>query len=111
MQVKAKYNNKKTVVDGITFDSMREAKRYSELKLLELGKCISDLRLQVPYELIPAQLGGIRKELPTKYIADFVYFDNELNKTIIADTKGVKTKDYVIKRKLMKLMGHEITEV
>ena len=111
MQVKAKYNNKKTVVDGITFDSMREAKRYSELKLLERGNCISDLRLQVSYELIPAQTGGLRKELPTKYIADFVYFDNELNKTIIADTKGVKTKDYVIKRKLMKFMGYEITEV
>ena len=105
-----KYNNIKTVIDGITFASKREATRYSELKLLERGKCISDLRLQVPYVLIESQKGGIRKELALKYIADFVYFDNELNKQIILDVKGVKTPIYIAKRKLMKSLGFEITE-
>lgn len=106
-----KYNNVKVEIDGIKFDSKREAKRYSELKLMEKGKVIDGLQLQVPFELIPSQKGGLRKELPMKYIADFVYYDTEKRKTVIEDTKGVKTKDYVIKRKLMKLNGNEITEV
>ena len=106
-----KYNNIKTVIDGITFDSKREASVYSELKLLERAKCISNLRLQVPYVLIDSQKGGIRKELPIKYIADFTYFDNKLNREMIVDVKGMKTREYVIKRKLMKQMGFEITEV
>jgi hypothetical protein len=104
-----KYNNVKVEIDGIKFDSKREAKRYSELRLLANGQEITNLQLQVPFELIPAQKGGLRKELPMKYIADFVYYEN--GKRVIEDTKGVKTKDYVIKRKLMKLNGNEITEV
>ena len=107
---KLKYNNIKTVIDGITFASKREAKRYNELKILERCNIISDLRLQVPYVLIPAQKGGIRKELALKYIADFVYFDNELNKQIILDVKGVKTPIYITKRKMMKALGYEVTE-
>jgi hypothetical protein len=104
-----KYNNVKVEIDGIKFDSKREAKRYSELRLMANGQAITNLQLQVPFELIPAQKGGLRKELPMKYIADFVYYEN--GKRVIEDTKGVKTKDYVIKRKLMKLNGNEITEV
>ena len=68
---KLKYNNIKTVIDGITFASKRESKRYSELKLMQAGNLISDLQLQVSYVLIAAQKGGIRKELALKYIADF----------------------------------------
>lgn len=106
-----KYKNRKTLLDGILFDSAREAKRYSELKLLEKAKVIRDLKLQVPFELIPAQSGGLRKELPTKYFADFQYFDNENKKVVTEDAKGVRTKEYIIKRKLMKMLGHEIVEV
>ena len=108
---KSKFNNIKTVIDGITFDSKREAKRYSELKILERCNIISDLKLQVSYVLIPAQKGGLRNELALKYIADFTYFDNELNKQIILDVKGVKTPIYIAKRKMMKSLGHEVTEI
>ena len=108
---KSKFNNIKTVIDGITFASKREATRYNELKLLERCNIISDLQLQVSYVLIPAQKGGLRNELALKYIADFVYFDNELNKQIILDVKGVKTPIYIAKRKLMKSLGFEITEI
>ena len=107
---KPKYNNTKTIVNDITFDSKREAKRYNELKLLERCNIISDLQLQVSYVLIPAQKGGLRNELALKYIADFVYFDNELNKIIIEDVKGVKTPIYIAKRKMMKSLGYEVTE-
>ena len=109
----AKYNNVKTVIDGITFDSKKEAKRYSELKLLEKANLIGSLQLQVKFELIPTQKGGIRTELAMKYIADFVYYD--LGKytapMIIEDVKGIKTRDYIIKRKLMKFNGFEVTEL
>lgn len=95
-----KYHNRKTTVDGITFDSLKEARRYSELKLLERAGVISDLQRQVKYELIPAQrVEGKVVERACNYVADFVYNENE--KTIVEDTKGYRTADYIIKRKLM----------
>lgn len=108
---KSKYHNVRIEVDGIKFDSKKEYKRYTELKLLERAGEIKDLRLQVPYELIPAQKGGLRSERPLVYLADFVYFDNGKSMEVIEDTKGVKTDLYVAKRKLMKLAGHEIVEI
>lgn len=95
-----KYKSKKTDVDGITFASKKEAKRYSDLKLLEKAGIISDLQMQVKYELIPAQrIDGKVVERACAYVADFVY--KEAGKTIVEDTKGVRTKDYIIKRKLL----------
>lgn len=108
---RGKYHNIRIEVDGLKFDSKKEYKRYTELKLLERAGLISDLRLQVPFVLVPEQVGGLRKELPVKYLADFYYYDKEKSKYVIEDCKGVKTKDYIIKRKLMKLAGHEIVEV
>ena len=106
-----KYHNRKVTIDGITFDSKKEASRYCELKLLQQAGEISDLRLQVKYVLIPAQRepdtigkrGGIKKgkliERECSYIADFAYQEN--GKTVVEDTKGMRTKEYIIKRKLM----------
>lgn len=88
-----KYNAIKTVVDGITFDSKLEAKRYSDLKLLQRLGEISNLRLQVPY---PLSVNGITI---CKYIADFVYIKDEIE--IVEDAKGVRTKEYILKKKLM----------
>lgn len=106
---RGKYNNVKIEDDGFKFDSKKEHKRYCELKLLLKAGEITDLRLQVPFELIPPQKGGLRKELPMIYKADFVY--NEKGIEVIEDTKGVKTDVYIIKRKLMKLIGKEIREL
>jgi len=91
----AKYNNVKTYVDGIAFDSKKEAKRYQELKLLERGGVISDLDYQVKFELIPKQEG----ERPCYYVADFVYTEN--GKNVVEDVKGFRTDVYKLKRKLM----------
>lgn len=114
-----KYSNKKVIVDGITFDSKREANRYSELLLLEQAGAISNLQRQVKYVLIPAQRepdtigarGGIHKgkiiEKECSYYADFVYFDREKQEIVVEDTKGMKTTEYIIKRKLM-LFRHGI---
>lgn len=108
---RSKFHNVRIEVDGLRFDSKKEYKRYTELKLLERAGVIRDLRLQVPFELIPAQKGGLRSERPMTYVADFVYFDIEKGKEITEDTKGVKTDLYIAKRKLMKLAGREIVEV
>lgn len=116
---KSKYGANKTVIDGIEFDSKREAKRWTELKLLERAGVIRDLDRQVKFVLIPAQReadtigarGAIRKgkiiERECAYVADFVYTDVETGETVVEDTKGFKTKDYIIKRKLM-LWVHKI---
>lgn len=97
---KSKYKNKKVTYDGIKFASIKEARRYQELKLLLRAGAISDLRLQVPYELIPAQyINGKCVERAVKYIADFVYTEN--GKEIVEDAKGVRTDTYKIKKKLM----------
>lgn len=93
---KNKYKNEKVVTDGQAFDSKKEYYRYCDLKLLERAGEIFDIKRQVKYELIPKQQG----ERAVYYIADFVYKDKQ-GKTVVEDTKGVRTKEYIIKRKLM----------
>ena len=122
-----KYGNKKVEYDGITFDSKKECIRYAELKLLEKSGHIKDLQRQVKFVLIPSlretptekYTRGAKKgqfklgkviEREVAYIADFVYIEN--GKTVVEDTKGMKTKDYIIKRKLMLFIhGIRVKEV
>ena len=93
-----KYKNIKTTTsDGIVHDSRKEAQRWCELKLLERAGKIKDLQRQVKYELIPKQDG----ERACYYVADFVYHNAETGKKVVEDTKGKKTKEYILKRKLM----------
>ena len=97
---KSKYSNVKVEVDGIKFDSAREAKRYKELKFLQEQGIISDLKLQVAYQL---NEGGTHS---LKYIADFVYVSDGV--TIVEDCKGYETATYKKKERLMKKI-HGIT--
>lgn len=108
-----KYNAKKISLNGQTFDSQHEFERWCELSLLQRGKVISELQRQVKFELIPAQYeDGKLVERAVSYIADFTYFDKAQGKTIVEDAKGVKTKEYIIKRKLMLYIhGIRIREV
>ena len=91
----SKYHAKKTVLDGIRFDSKKEAKRYNELRTLEKLKVISNLRLQVPYVLIEKSIYG----RSIKYLADFVYLKD--GETVVEDCKGVRTPVYRLKKRLM----------
>lgn len=93
---RSKYGAQKKVVDGIKFDSIKEAKRYGELKLLLRSGEIDLLKLQVPFELNP---GGTYS---LKYFADFVYWDCMKKETVVEDVKGFRNKTYLKKRKLMK---------
>lgn len=104
-----KYHAKKTYVDGICFASKKEACRYVDLKILERSGYISNLRLQVKFELAPSVVIAGRKRPPILYIADFVYDHHE--KEIIEDSKGVLTHVYSIKKHLMKsVLGLDIVE-
>lgn len=109
--MRTKYHSRKVIKDGVTFDSAKEYKRFCELSLLEKAGAIQNLQRQVKFELIPSQrIGGKVAERPCTYIADFVY--QEGGKTVVEDTKGFKTKDYIIKRKLMLwVKGIRIKEV
>ena len=110
----SKYGAKKVTFDGKTFDSQKEAQRYAELRLLERGKVIVDLRCQVEFMLIPSwrDENGKVIERAVRYVADFVYKDLKTGEQIVEDTKGFKTKEYIIKRKLMlQVYGIRIREV
>lgn len=125
--MRQKYGNKKITVDGIQFDSKKEATRFQQLRLLERAGKISGLQRQVKYILIPAQrefcneiyTRGEKKgrckpgkllEKECSYIADFVYYEN--GKPVVEDTKGFRTEVYKIKRKLMlERYGIQIREV
>lgn len=98
--MKTKYYNIKTKMDGIEFDSKKECARYAVLKLLERGKVISDLQLQVPFVLAPSVIVAGRKRPPLRYIADFTYF--EAGKFVVEDVKGTLTNLYKAKRHLLK---------
>ena len=104
----SKHGNKHTVVDGITFDSKAEAARYAELKLMLRAGTIEQLAVHVPFLLT---VGGI---LIAKYEADFVYYDTVTRVRIVEDVKsnGTKTREYVIKKRLMKAIHNvDITEI
>ena len=117
-----KYRNKKVIVDGITFDSKREGRRFTELKLLQKTGEIKDLELQKAFVLIPAQYEYYERygkkgqrlkdgkrciEKSCVYIADFTYIDRASGQTVVEDVKGYKDPSsagfakFVIKRKLM----------
>lgn len=108
-----KYHNTKTVVDDMVFDSKAEARRWQQLRLMEHGGIIRDLRRQVPYVLIKPFRWPSGKACPkTVYKADFVYTIEGTGEVVVEDVKGVLTPEYKLKKKLMmEKFGIEIKEV
>lgn len=114
---RSKYNAKKVSVDGIDFDSKKEANRYIVLKGMEESGEISDLRRQVKFILVPAQreedtigargavIRGKIIEREMSYVADFAYRDNSTGRTVVEDVKGYRDggayRVFSMKRKLM----------
>lgn len=127
-RARSKYGARKTVVDGIEFDSRKEAERYIVLRDMQKKGEIQGLELQKKFLLIPKQtepdhydfsksengmkVKGKVIEREVSYYADFFYYDNLLKEWIVEDTKGMKTPEYVIKRKLLLYMhGIRIREL
>ncbi len=122
--MRSKYGNKKAKANGKVFDSRRERSRYYTLQVLEKAGEISDLRMQVPFEIIPAVYETVEVQLKTKtkqvqklvqraalYVADFVYKDKDGNE-VVEDAKGFRTKEYELKKKMMRaFLGITIKEV
>lgn len=122
---RSKYHAKKVTVNGITYDSKKEANRHAELLLLERGGAITDLRRQVQFILLPAHYEAFERygkkgqrlkdgrrcvERAVFYVADFTYKQD--GKLVVEDVKGIRTKEYIIKRKLMlHINGIKIREV
>lgn len=124
--MKTKYHNKKIVTAEGTFDSRHEYQRWQELKLLEKAGDIHGLFRQVKFELLPAQYERYERrsgktgkrladgqrcvEKAVNYIADFVYWEGD--RMVVEDAKGVRTPEYILKRKLMlERHGVKIREV
>jgi hypothetical protein len=106
MVSRSKYKAQPTVIDGIRFASKKEGNRYTELKMMERGNLISDLKLQQPIKCV---VNGIQV---CKYVSDFSYYDREKNAIIFEDAKGYKTPIYNLKKKLvLACTGIVITEV
>ena len=103
----SKYHSRKITKDGIIFDSVKEYRRFCELSLLERAGAIADLKRQVKFELIPSQrVDGKVVERPCTYVADFVYLEkgkDGIFRLVVEDVKSeaTKTREYIIKRKLM----------
>ena len=96
----SKYHSTPVEVDGIRFDSKREANRWFELRMLERAGKIEKLKRQVKYLLIPSQYrDGKCIERECSYLADFVYVKD--GRLVVEDCKGFRTPEYKIKRKLM----------
>lgn len=99
----SKYHSRKVTWDGIEFDSLKEARRYRELWLLKKAGEITNLQRQVRFVLIPSQrIDGKVVERSVSYIADFVYEDH--GEIVVEDVKGLRTREYILKRKLMLYM-------
>lgn len=94
----SKYRAFKTTVGGITFDSGLEARRYTQLKILEAAGAIKNLILQPKFNLMDSFKYNGKTIRAIIYIADFMY--EEDGKIIVEDVKGMRTKDYIIKSKL-----------
>lgn len=119
----SKYNANKAIVDGIEFDSCKEANRYCELKLLQRAGAIKDLELQKAFELIPAQRepdtigkrGGVIKgktiEQAVTYRADFFYTDAKTGEKICEDVKVRRCKGIQGRRSLRRLYNQAKTHV
>ena len=120
-----KYHNSAVIVDGVSFQSRKEARRWRELKLMESAGMIHGLTRQKKFVLIPAQRepdtvgkrGGKHKgkliEREVAYYADYSYYDKEGNE-IVEDVKSpaTRTKDYILKRKMMMYVhGIRIREI
>lgn len=104
-----KFNAKRTVIDGFTFASQAEARRYSELLLLQRARKLQNLELQPPFDLKVVGARGVVKI--GRYVADFRY-DLPNGESVVEDVKGMKTALYRLKKKHVEAQyGITITEI
>lgn len=101
----SKYGAKKTVVDGVTFASKLEARRWNELLMLQKSGAISGLKRQVPFDLT------VNGHLVCRYITDFTYTTADTGESVVEDAKGVLTPEFRLKAKLMEAIHGIVVQV
>jgi hypothetical protein len=103
----SKYRAVKTTVDGITFASKLEARRYNELLMLQRNGAIRSLKRQVPFDLV------VNGHHVCRYIADFTYelTSDGMMETVCEDAKGVMTPEFRLKAKLMEAIHGIVIQV
>lgn len=104
LRKRSKFNNKKVVVDGVTYDSVHEYQRYCELAVLEQAGKIKNLQRQVKFSICP-KAPNVKRSRERFYIADFVYIQSDGTK-IIEDAKSPPTKKdktYRLKKQLVQV--------
>lgn len=105
-----KYFNKKVIVDGIKFDSKKEAKRFQELMILKKAGLIDELELQKVFELQPKYINNKGESIRSiTYKCDFFYYDKQKEQYIVEDTKGFRTDTYKLKKKLFEYVYPNLT--
>lgn len=104
-----KFHNRKTIVDGIKFDSMLEAQRYTELRLMQRTGLIKDLILQPEYELQPSFKKNGKTYRRIVYKADFSYVRVKDGKIIVEDVKGAVLPVYALKKKMFEYHYPDLT--
>ncbi len=106
----SKYGNKRFHDEnGVLWDSLKEYRRWQDLRLLETAGKISELRKKVPFDLLPAKMKDHKRKRPARYIADFVYIEAGIR--VVEDAKGYRNELYKLKKRLMwQLLGIEIFE-
>ncbi len=112
-QKRSKYRNRTAIVDGVRFDSQKEAHRWSVLRLLQRSGLIRDLQRQVRIPLRGAdgnQLRFVPSGRAAFYVADFAYHDVPKGVDVIEDVKGFVTSDYKLKKAILASMGIEVLE-
>ena len=103
-----KYNARKITVDGIVFDSQAEANRYGELKLMVKARQITNLQLQPSFILQDSYTRDGKKVRPIEYRGDFAYYEKGGSRLIVEDVKGTRTREYLLKKKLLLFRYPEI---
>ena len=93
-------SKERRTVFALTFDSLKERDRYLVLKSKEQAGEISALEMQIPFILQPDFKYGGKKERPIKFTIDFRYFDNKIGCVVYEEVKGMRTRDYILRRKM-----------
>ena len=104
-QKKAKYGNKKVVVDGVKYDSKKEAMRSQELMILQKKGIIQYLEMQKPFVICP-KIEGVKGSRDKKYVCDFFYYDTQIEKFVVEDVKGNYTANLSLFKLKWQLMQH-----
>lgn len=103
---KRKYRNEPCIIDGIKFASKAEGAYYAKLKQREKAGEVGGVEMQRRFDI-----RGARGEVICVYVADFCFWDHTADRFRVIDVKGFETKEFRLKKRLMRIINHIEIEV